>query len=85
MTGCWLAVSEVAGGRRRPPGRGRAGRARPGFAAAALADLAIVATEMATNLARHAVDGVVLIRMRRHGDAAGSSWSRSTAARAWPT
>ena len=37
-----------------------------------IGDLAIVATEMATNLVRHADDGVVLIRIVRAGDQAGT-------------
>jgi hypothetical protein len=36
-----------------------------------LGDVAIVATEMATNLARHADDGVMLLRVRRMADHAG--------------
>ncbi len=36
-----------------------------------LGDVAIVAMEMATNLARHAVDGVMLLRVRRLADHAG--------------
>jgi anti-sigma regulatory factor (Ser/Thr protein kinase) len=37
----------------------------------ALADLAIISTEVATNLARHADDGVVLLRLVRTADAVG--------------
>jgi anti-sigma regulatory factor (Ser/Thr protein kinase) len=37
----------------------------------ALADLAIVSMEIATNLARHADDGMILLRERRTGDHAG--------------
>jgi anti-sigma regulatory factor (Ser/Thr protein kinase) len=36
-----------------------------------LGDLAIVATEVATNLGRHAIDGAVLLRARRGGDRTG--------------
>src|SRR5262249_2560494 len=36
-----------------------------------IGNLAIVATEMATNLARHAVDGVIVLRVRRAGDRIG--------------
>jgi anti-sigma regulatory factor (Ser/Thr protein kinase) len=36
-----------------------------------IGNLAIVVTEMATNLARHAVDGVIVLRVRRAGDRIG--------------
>lgn len=42
-----------------------------GLGPARLADLAIVATEIATNLAKHADDGRVLVRTTRSGDHAG--------------
>jgi len=45
--------------------------AEAGLAEHALGDLAIVATEVATNLARHATGGVVLLRLCRTGDRAG--------------
>ncbi|MBB5873438.1 anti-sigma regulatory factor (Ser/Thr protein kinase) [Allocatelliglobosispora scoriae] len=42
-----------------------------GLPAAAISGLAIIATEATTNLARHADEGVVLLRVVRAGDAAG--------------
>jgi anti-sigma regulatory factor (Ser/Thr protein kinase) len=43
-----------------------------GLSEPAVGDLAIVVTEVATNLARHAQDGVVLLRIVRVGDQAGT-------------
>jgi anti-sigma regulatory factor (Ser/Thr protein kinase) len=66
----WLPVGEQA----VAPGVRRAAVALGGdlgLSEAHLADLAIVATEIATNLGRHAVDGAVLLRARRGGDRAG--------------
>jgi anti-sigma regulatory factor (Ser/Thr protein kinase) len=68
--GFWLAVPELAaagGVRRAAVALGQA----TGLDDVGLADLAIVATEIATNLARHAVDGTILVRVRRHRDVAG--------------
>jgi anti-sigma regulatory factor (Ser/Thr protein kinase) len=66
----WLAIPEIsaAGGARRVA---VALGEEAGLTPAGLGDLAIVATEMATNLARHAVDGAMLVRLRRVADAAG--------------
>lgn len=66
----FLAVDDpaTAGGVRRVAvGLG----AEAGLDEHALGNLAIVATEVATNLARHAVGGVVLLRLCRSGDRAG--------------
>ena len=68
--GSWLAVNEesAAGGvRRAAVALGQ----QVGLDEAALADLAIVATELGTNLARHAIEGAVLIRSCRDGQAVG--------------
>jgi anti-sigma regulatory factor (Ser/Thr protein kinase) len=66
----WLPATEVAeaGGVRRAA---LALGVEAGLTASALGDLAIVATEIATNLARHAVEGIVLLRLVRQGDSAG--------------
>jgi anti-sigma regulatory factor (Ser/Thr protein kinase) len=66
----WLPVPEVsaAGGVRRSA---VALGEEAGLPAGPLANLAIVATEIATNVARHADDGRVLLRLRRDGDQAG--------------
>jgi anti-sigma regulatory factor (Ser/Thr protein kinase) len=45
--------------------------AEAGLGEKEISDLAIVATEMATNLVRHAADGVVLVRIVRADDDAG--------------
>ena len=66
----WLAIEEISAAgavRRAAVGLGE----EAGLTAAKLGDLAIVATEMATNLARHAVEGSMLVRLRRVGDAVG--------------
>ena len=62
--GQWFAVHDpsAAGAVRRTA---TAMAERAGLDAGQIADLAIVATEVATNLARHAVEGSVLVRMRR--------------------
>lgn len=66
----WLEISETAqagAARRAAAALGE----EAGLAEAARADLAIVATEMATNLARHAVGGVLLLRLRRQDEVTG--------------
>src|SRR5262245_45523397 len=68
--GTWLAVHDAsaAGGVRRVAvSMGQAA----GLPVSALGDLAIVATEVGTNLARHAVEGRVLVRTRRVDGAVG--------------
>jgi anti-sigma regulatory factor (Ser/Thr protein kinase) len=68
--GIWLPVHDgsAAGGvRRAAVSLGEAA----GLSTASLADLAIVATEIGTNLARHAVEGSVLVRARRADEAVG--------------
>lgn len=66
----WLAVSDVASA-----GASRRAAASlgvdAGLSGPRLADLAIVASELATNLARHADDGCLLLRLRRTRDVAG--------------
>jgi anti-sigma regulatory factor (Ser/Thr protein kinase) len=66
----WLPVPELsaAGGVRRSA---VALGEEAGFEAGPLANLAIVATELATNVARHADDGRVLLRLRRDGERMG--------------
>jgi anti-sigma regulatory factor (Ser/Thr protein kinase) len=66
----WLQVPElfVAGGVRRSA---VALGEEAGFAAGPLANLAIVAMEVATNVARHADDGRILLRLRRDGERIG--------------
>jgi anti-sigma regulatory factor (Ser/Thr protein kinase) len=66
----WLAIDEIsaAGAARRAA---VALGEEAGLSATGLGDLAIVATEMATNLARHAIDGAMLLRLRRVRDAVG--------------
>jgi anti-sigma regulatory factor (Ser/Thr protein kinase) len=66
----WLAVPEVsaAGAARRAAA---ALAVEAGLSPDAQADLSIVASELATNLARHALDGALLLRLRRAGDVAG--------------
>jgi anti-sigma regulatory factor (Ser/Thr protein kinase) len=66
----WLPVPELsaAGGVRR---FAVALGEEAGFPAGPLANLAIVATEVATNIARHADDGRVLLRLRRDGERVG--------------
>jgi len=66
----WLSVPEVsaAGGVRRSA---VALGEEAGMLAGPLGNLAIVATEIATNVARHADDGRVLLRLRRDGDRVG--------------
>jgi anti-sigma regulatory factor (Ser/Thr protein kinase) len=66
----WLLVPELsaAGGVRRSA---VALGEEAGLGAGPLANLAIVATELATNLARHADDGRVLLRLRRDGERVG--------------
>ena len=68
--GLWLPVHDASAA-----GAVRRGAAVVGTAAGLrpdqLADLAIVATEIGTNLGRHAVDGAVLVRVGRSGDATG--------------
>jgi anti-sigma regulatory factor (Ser/Thr protein kinase) len=66
----WLAVPEMAAAgavRRAAVLLGE----EAGLSAVRLADLAIVATEIGTNLARHAIDGMLLARVRRQSDVAG--------------
>jgi anti-sigma regulatory factor (Ser/Thr protein kinase) len=66
----WLPATDVAtvgGVRRVAVALGTTAGLRP----SALGGLAIIATEIATNLARHADDGMVLLRLVRNGDAAG--------------
>lgn len=66
----WLRVAELA----TAPAVRRAAVAlgeELGLPAASVADLAIVATEIATNLGRHAEDGSVLVRARRGGGLGG--------------
>ena len=68
--GLWLPVDDpsAAGGvRRAAVSLGEAA----GLSPAMLGDLAIVAVEIGTNLARHATEGGVLIRVSRAGDAVG--------------
>jgi anti-sigma regulatory factor (Ser/Thr protein kinase) len=66
----WLAVSDVhAAGTARRIAATLGTEA--GLGPDAQADLAIVATELATNLARHADEGRLLLRLRRIHDAAG--------------
>jgi anti-sigma regulatory factor (Ser/Thr protein kinase) len=66
----WLPATELAasGGVRRAA---VALGTEAGLSESALGDLAIVATEIATNLARHADGGVVVLRLVRRGGAAG--------------
>src|SRR4026209_2255389 len=66
----WRSVPEVsaAGGVRRSA---VALGEEAGMLAGPLGNLAIVATEIATNVARHADDGRVLLRLRRDGDRVG--------------
>jgi anti-sigma regulatory factor (Ser/Thr protein kinase) len=67
----WMRVDEqsaVGAVRRIAVGLG----AEAGLDENEIGDLAIVATEMATNLARHADDGLVLIRIIRTGDQSGT-------------
>jgi anti-sigma regulatory factor (Ser/Thr protein kinase) len=66
----WLPATEVAeaGGVRRAA---VALGTEAGLTPNALGDLAIISTEIATNLARHAAGGTVLLRLVRWGDAAG--------------
>jgi anti-sigma regulatory factor (Ser/Thr protein kinase) len=66
----WLPVHDAsaAGGvRRAAVGLGEAA----GLSPALLGDLAIVAMEIGTNLARHAVEGGVLVRASRNDDSVG--------------
>jgi anti-sigma regulatory factor (Ser/Thr protein kinase) len=66
----WLPATEVAGAggvRRAAVALG----SEAGLSTSAIGDLAIIATEICTNLARHADDGMVLLRLVRSGDAAG--------------
>src|SRR3954447_7474654 len=66
----WLTVGDVSAAgavRRSAVALGE----EAGSPAGLLANLAIVATELTTNVARHADDGRVLIRLRRDGDRAG--------------
>jgi len=66
----WLPATEMAaagGVRRAAVALGSEAALSP----PALGDLAIIATEISTNLARHAEQGVVLLRLVRSGDAAG--------------
>ena len=66
----WLPVHDTsaAGGvRRAAVGIGEAAGLTPGL----LADLAIVAMEIGTNLARHAVEGGVLVRASRNDEVVG--------------
>jgi anti-sigma regulatory factor (Ser/Thr protein kinase)/serine/threonine protein phosphatase PrpC len=66
----WMPVTEVsaAGGVRRSA---VALGEEVGLPAGPLANLAIVATEIATNVARHADDGRILLRLRRDADRVG--------------
>lgn len=66
----WLPAGEVAeaGGVRRAA---VALGSEAGLSPAALGDLAIIVTEISTNLARHADGGMVLLRLVRCGDTAG--------------
>ena len=66
----WLPATEVAeaGGVRRAA---VALGSEVGLSPSALGDLAIIVTEVSTNLARHADRGVVLLRVVRSGDSAG--------------
>ncbi|GIJ73268.1 SpoIIE family protein phosphatase [Virgisporangium ochraceum] len=66
----WFRVEEVtsAGSARRAAAE--AGR-RLGFSETRLGELSIAATELATNLARHAVDGRLLVRYLRRDGAGG--------------
>jgi anti-sigma regulatory factor (Ser/Thr protein kinase) len=66
----WFPVHDVSAAgavRRAAVGIGEAA----GLSAAALGDLAIVAMEVGTNLARHAVEGGVLVRASRNDEAVG--------------
>jgi anti-sigma regulatory factor (Ser/Thr protein kinase) len=66
----WLDVHDASAAgavRRRAAALGEAA----GLRQSTLDDLAIVATEIGTNLGRHAVEGTVLIRICRLGEAAG--------------
>ena len=66
----WLAVTEPgAVGQVRRMAAERA--VQVGLAAAQVAELAIVATEIASNLVKHAEDGTMLIRALRHDNRAG--------------
>lgn len=66
----WLPATEVAeaGGVRRAA---VALGSEAGLSPSALGDLAIIVTEISTNLARHADSGMVLLRLVRSGDSAG--------------
>lgn len=66
----WLPATELAGA----PGVRRAAVAlgtEAGLSPSVLGDLAIIVTEIATNVARHADGGAVLLRLVRSGDHAG--------------
>jgi anti-sigma regulatory factor (Ser/Thr protein kinase) len=68
--GGWFRIDEAtsAGAARRAAAE--AGR-RLGFSETRLGELSIAATELATNLARHAVDGRLLVRYLRRDGAGG--------------
>ena len=68
--GVWMPVHDAsaAGGvRRAAVSLGEAA----GLSTTSLGDLAIVAMEIGTNLARHAIDGSVLVRASRFGESVG--------------
>jgi anti-sigma regulatory factor (Ser/Thr protein kinase) len=70
VDGVWLTVQDAgAVGAVRRAAVGLGGDLR--LPAQRLADLAIVATEIGSNLYKHTVDGMALVRVVRRGDAAG--------------
>ncbi|GIJ56671.1 SpoIIE family protein phosphatase [Virgisporangium aurantiacum] len=66
----WFRIDEAAAAGTARRAAADAGR-RLGFPESRLGELSIAATELATNLARHAVDGRLLVRYLRRGGAGG--------------
>jgi anti-sigma regulatory factor (Ser/Thr protein kinase) len=66
----WFRIDEAASAGTARRAAADAGR-RLGFPESRLGELSIAATELATNLARHAVDGRLLVRCLRRGGAGG--------------